>query len=240
MPADGSSPADRRTQQGLVFDPESRWLSIGRFVQEIDPGGGNRAVLNAYVELTARCRHDRIANVIHVRDSDVRALADALDLKADDLASEIESVLALSRAEALKTIGRMRESRLIGGLAKAATGAVVAGSLVAGGVAATRAVTDEPSAASSRPIVPPTPREPPPTSVADALRSAPTAAPVVDGPLTETDDGVGLIPPVTLDAEGEVGLIPPANVEADAGAEASATDPGVGLIPPANEDRPGS
>ncbi|MEZ5139361.1 MAG: hypothetical protein R2711_11515 [Acidimicrobiales bacterium] len=108
MPADGSSPADRRTQQGLVFDPESRWLSIGRFVQEIDPGGGNRAVLNAYVELTARCRHDRIANVVHVRDSDVRALADALDLKADDLASEIESVLALSRAEALKTIGRMR------------------------------------------------------------------------------------------------------------------------------------
>ncbi|MEZ5182299.1 MAG: hypothetical protein R2702_10560 [Acidimicrobiales bacterium] len=125
-------------------------------------------------------------------------------------------------------------------MAKAATGAVVAGSLVAGGVAATRAVTDEPSAASTRPIPPPTPREPAPTSVADALRSAPAAAPVVDGPLTETADGVGLIPPVTLDADGEVGLIPPANVEADAGAQASATDPGVGLIPPANEDRPGS
>ena len=42
MPAPGTPPADRRTQQGLVFDPEARWLSIGRFVQEIAPDGGFR------------------------------------------------------------------------------------------------------------------------------------------------------------------------------------------------------
>lgn len=245
MPAAGSTPADRRTQQGLVFDADSRWLSIGRFVQEIDPAGGNRAVLNAYVELTARCRHDRIANVVHVRDSDIRALADALDLKADDLAAEIESVLALSRAEALKTISRMRESRLIGGIAKAATGAVVAGTLVAGGVAATRALTSDPAPAASSAVPPPAaPREPAPTSVADALRSAPLAAepsaPVVDGPLTETPDGVGLIPPISIDADG-TGLIPPATVEAsDGSTTVTETPDGVGLIPPATEERPGS
>lgn len=224
MPVPGSpTPDDRRTQQGLVFDPSSRWLSIGRFVQEIEPSGGNRAVLNAYVELTARCRHDRIANVVHVRDSDVRALAEALDLKADDLAAEIEAVLAMSRAEALRTIGRMRESRLIGGLAKAATGAVVAGSLVAGGVAATGVVADEPTPTASDVVPrPAAPREPAPTSVADALRGASTtaptapAAPTVDGPVTETPEGVGLIPPVSVDADGVV-LIPPAVEERPGG-----------------------
>lgn len=242
MSAAGSTPADRRTQQGLVFDPESRWLSIGRFVQEIGPGGGNRAVLNAYVELTARCRHDRIANVVHVRDSDIRALAEALDLKADDLAAEIESVLAISRAEALKTIGRMRESRLIGGLAKAATGAVVAGTLVAGGVAATSAITSLPSTPTSNPVPPPAaPREPAPTSVADALRSG-TAAPAA--PAAPESD-VALIPPETLDASvpvtetaDGVGLVPPATL--DAGAPVTETAEGVGLVPPASEDRPGS
>lgn len=239
MPVPGSpTPDDRRTQQGLVFDPSSRWLSIGRFVQEIEPAGGNRAVLNAYVELTARCRHDRIANVVHVRDSDVQALAAALDLKADDLAAEIESVLAMSRAEALRTIGRMRESRLIGGLAKAATGAVVAGTLVAGGVAATRAVSEDLAPAAGDVIPrPAAPREPAPTSVADALRGAPPA-PTVDGPLVETGEGVGLIPAVTADADGTV-LIPPATLEASEAAPAVVEGPdGVGLIPPAAEDRP--
>ncbi|MCB1038553.1 MAG: hypothetical protein KDA94_03320 [Acidimicrobiales bacterium] len=223
MSSPGSPADDRRTQDGLTFDPESRWLSIGRFVQEVDPSGGNRAVLNAYVELTARCRHDRIANVVHVRDADVRALAQALDLKADDLASEIEAVLGESRAEALRTIARMRESRLIGGLAKAATGAVVAGAVVAGGVAVSQ-VASSPSEPAT-PVVPTSIREPAATSVADALRgpvATPTSAsvapaadqPTVDGPLTETPDGVGLIPPV--------------NVEAD----------GTTLIPAAEEDRP--
>jgi hypothetical protein len=216
MSAAGSAPSsDRRTEDGLTFDPESRWLSLGRFVQEVDAAGGNRAVLNAYVELTARSRHDRIANVVRVRDADVRALAAALDLDADDLASEIEAVLGASRAEAIKTVTRMRESRLIGGLAKAATGAVVAGSIVAGGVAVVQAAS-EPSP-TPMPIPAPTSAPSPSmaptaTSVPDALRGAPApaSAPTVDGPLTEDEGGVGLIPPLTEEADGTT-LIPPAS-----------------------------
>jgi hypothetical protein len=224
--ADRAPSSDRRTQEGLSFDAESRWLSLGRFVQEVPADGGNRAVLNAYVELTARSRHDRIANVVRVRDADVRALADALDLDADDLAAEIEAVLGASRAEAIKTINRMRESRLIGGLAKAATGAVVAGSLVAGagGVAVTQAAS-EPTPAPMPIPAPAAPRPALASSVPDALRveaattavpastsasdAAPDDEPAIDGPLTVDEEGVGLIPPVTQDADGST-LIPPA------------------------------
>lgn len=216
------APSDRRTQDGLSFDPESRWLSLGRFVQEVDVAGGNRAVLNAYVELTARSRHDRIANVVKVRDADIQALAAALDLDAGDLGAEIEAVLGASRAEAIKTITRMRESRLIGGLAKAATGAVVAGTLVAGGVAATQ-VASEPTPVPMP--IPPSAAGAPASSVPDALRGTSTTGsttttttveaadePIVDGPLVEDETGVGLIPSVTQEADGST-LIPPANLD---------------------------
>lgn len=104
----------------MVFDPARGRLKLGSFSVNLAPGVDNRAVLNAYVELTARSRGDRVANVTEVRQADVRALADALDLDAADLGTEIESVLGQTRAEALKVVLRLKETRTIGGISRAA------------------------------------------------------------------------------------------------------------------------
>jgi len=120
-PRPPASSLDRRTDAGLRFDPTRGRLRLGRFSVLVPPDAGNAAVLAAYVELAARARGDRIAHLVDVRHDDVEALARALDLDAADLAAQIELVLGASRAEAVRLIARLRESRVIGGIAKAAT-----------------------------------------------------------------------------------------------------------------------
>ena len=113
-------PSERRHDRGLSFDPEVGRLQLGPYSRDLGATFDNRAVLVAYVELTARSRMDRVANVVEVRHDDVEALARALDLDADDLGHEIERVLGATRAEALQTVLRLKESRHIGGIARAA------------------------------------------------------------------------------------------------------------------------
>lgn len=208
-PSQPSPPADRRHEVGLSFDPAAGLLRIGHHERTLAPGSSNRDVLVAYVELTARNRGDRVANVVEVRHADVEALAQALDLDAADLGQEIEAVLGATRAEALKVVTRLRESRVIGGIAKAATSAAVAGMLVTGCSGA----TSEPARATTTTAAPTAA-----TSAAPSASSTTVTAdqPVVDGPLTVDEDGVGLIPPISVDADG-TGLIPPASVDAPGG-----------------------
>ena len=128
---------DRRTETGLAFDPGTGRLALGSESVVVPPEAGNRVVLFAYVDLTAKRRGRSVAEVTEVRQADVDALAAALDLDADDLGLQIEQVLGATRAEALRLVSRLRESRLIGGITKAATGAAVAGAIFAGAGAVT-------------------------------------------------------------------------------------------------------
>ncbi len=186
-----SSPSDRRVERGLHYDPATGRLSLGSTTSIVPPGASNRVVLLAYVDLAAHSRGRSVAELIDVRQGDIDALARALDLEAADLGREIEQVLGATRAEAIRLVSRLRESRVIGGITKAATAGVLAGSLLAGSTAVAAAT--------------PAPGHPAPTG---------QSAPVIDGPLTETPEGVGLVPPVTEERGGAV-LIPPASVERD-------------------------
>lgn len=110
------APSDRRRPGGLSFDPVDGRLVIGEHALVVGPDADNRSVLDGYVALAARSRGDAVAHLVEVRHDDVEALAAALDLEADDLASEIEAVLGATRAQAAALVGRLRETRLIGGL----------------------------------------------------------------------------------------------------------------------------
>ncbi|MCB0963902.1 MAG: hypothetical protein KDA98_11480 [Acidimicrobiales bacterium] len=118
-----SSPAadtDRRRAPGLAFDPGAGRLTIGDQALVVGPDADNRSVLDGYVALAARARGDAVAHLLEVRQGDVDALAEALDLDADDLATEVEAVLGATRAQAATLVARLRETRLIGGLGSAA------------------------------------------------------------------------------------------------------------------------
>ncbi len=186
-----SSSPDRRVERGLQYDPATGRLAIGSTTSIVPPGASNRVVLLAYVDLAAHSRGRSVAELIDVRQGDIDTLARVLDLEAADLGREIEEVLGATRAEAIRLVSRLRESRVIGGITKAATAGVLAGSLLAGSTAVAAAAP-----ATSDPV------------------TAVDSAPIIDGPLTETPDGVGLIPPVTEERDGVV-LIPPASVERD-------------------------
>ena len=120
LPSSPAADADRRLAPGLAFDPEAGRLTIGDHALVVGPKADNRSVLDGYVALAARARGDGVAHLIEVRQGDVDALAGALDLDADDLATEIEAVLGATRAQAAALVGRLRETRLIGGLTTAA------------------------------------------------------------------------------------------------------------------------
>lgn len=207
-------PHDRRTAPGLRFDSETGRLSLGSSTSIVPAGSGNRVVLAAYVDLAAHSRGRSVAELIDVRQGDIDALARALDLDATDLAQQVQDVLGATRAEAIRLVQRLRETRVIGGITKAATAGMLAGSLLAGsGAVAAAAPVPDPAG-----IAP---------STAAADRSTP-GAPRIDGPVTVTDDGVGLIPAVTQDAGGGV-LVPPATQEPE--------EPGVVLLPPTTVER---
>ena len=112
---------DRRRDGGLVHDPATGRLSLGGHDALPDPAGANRAVLVAFVELAARCRGDRVANLIQVRHEDAQALADALDLDAADLEAQIAEVLNQTRVQAQEVAARLKAARSSTGLGRAAT-----------------------------------------------------------------------------------------------------------------------
>ena len=114
------SSSNRRHQPGLALAPDRSTLALGRHVVVLEPGADNGEVLKAYVELTARNRGDRVANVVQVRREDVEALAQALDLDAKDLGTQVERILGTTRAEAQQVVARLKESRTIGGIGRAA------------------------------------------------------------------------------------------------------------------------
>lgn len=192
---------DRRHEGGLAYDPVTGVLALGDHTRLLPEGATNREVLVAYVELTARCRGDRVANVVEVRHADVEALARALDLDADGLGTEIEQVLGATRADAQKVVARLRESRVIGGITKAATGAAVAGLLITGcGTGSGRAASTVPT------------RRPPAVTTTTTMPS--------QEPVTVDEQGVGLIPAATTEADG-TGLIDAASQDAPGGPSAS-------------------
>lgn len=218
---DSAPTIDRRNEPGLQFDLVTGRLSLGSASVVVPPGASNRVVLVAYVDLTAKQRGRSVAEVHEVRQADVDALAVALDLDAEDLGAEIERVLGATRAEAIRLVSRLRESRLIGGITKAATGVAVAGVLLAGAGALTGGTGSTPASASPAAVA----ATPTTTSMVDPAITTTTdmtaaggwqseEAPIVDGPLTVDENGVGLIPPVTEEASGAV-LIPPAETGAD-------------------------
>ena len=170
--------------------------------------------LAAYVDLAAHSRGRSVAELIEVRQGDIEALARALDLDAADLAQQVQDVLGATRAEAIRLVQRLRETRVIGGITKAATAGMLAGSLLAGSGAVAAATPAHDGAATA-----------PPAAAPDR---APTGPPRVDGPLTVTDDGVGLIPAAAQDHGGGV-QVPPTIEEPEG--------PGVVLLPPATVER---
>jgi hypothetical protein len=184
---------DRRQADGLRFDPLVGRLELGIHVRNLPPGAGNREVLDAYVELTAWCRGERVADVVDVRQADIEALAVALDLDAHDLGDLVQQTLGTTPADAQRLIARLREMRLIGGITKAALGGVVAGALVTG------CGTSGGGTGASVTKRPPTPTV--------TTTTAPTAPAGEAGP-----SEVRLVPPETVDAE-PIGLIPPVTAD---------------------------
>ncbi|MCU1371587.1 MAG: hypothetical protein JWO77_2781 [Ilumatobacteraceae bacterium] len=214
---------DRRAGAGLCFDAGFGRLSLGSTSIALPADAGNRVVLDAYVTLAARCRGDRIADLVEVRQDDIDALALALDLGADDLAQQVQDVLGATGEQAVRFVTRLWENRLVGGMAKVAAGVVVSGSLLAGAgavAAAARAetgpaVTPAAVATTAAPGSTASAGDPATTTTTDMTAAGgwqDDTEPVIDGPLTTTPDGVGLIPPITEEADGTV-LVPPATTD---------------------------
>ena len=186
--------------RSVAYDTTARTLVMAGHRREFGPEPSNRQVLEGYVDLVTECRGRPLTGLAQVRDEDVDALATALDLDADRLIEEIEAVLALSPAQAVTLVDRLRRRRVL------LAGAVVAAGLVVGGVAiATNVGGDAP-----------TTREPSTTTVAGTSAST-TDPPTGQAPSApETTIGepppVELIPPETVDAGGTASTI----VEGDA------------------------
>ena len=183
---------DRRLTDQLAFDPVERRLSLGPAVQVVPAAGGNAAVLEAFVALVGASRGVPPADLVEVREDDLDALCEALDLDSSDLRAQLQALLGLSPVVSRQLITRLRQRRVLRGVAASAAGFAVLGGLAVGAAAS-------PSAPSR------------PAAVARDVAPDPQE-PVVDGPLTETPDGVGLIPPLEVEADGTM-LVPAAQVD---------------------------
>ncbi|MBX3283890.1 MAG: hypothetical protein KF703_00960 [Actinobacteria bacterium] len=189
---------DRRHADLLAFDPVARRLSIGSAHRVVPGSGGNAAVLAAFVELVGSSRGVPPADLVEVRETDLDALCEALDLGAADLRDQLQARLGLSRVVSRQLITRLRQRRVLRGVAATAAGIAVLGGVAAGAAAASPTPDREPRAAVARDAAP----DP--------------EAPTVDGPLTETPEGVGLIPPLEVEADGTM-LVPPVQIDRGAG-----------------------
>ena len=184
---------DRRHPEHLYYDRDASRLSLGSCSRSIRADGGNRAVLETFVEVVASCRGTRPNHLVDVRDSDMNALSEALDLDATDLRQQLERVLGLSPALSARLLSNLRQRSLLVRVASAAAGVAVVGGLATGLAAG-------PVAAAPR------------TPVTAKAAPAVVDQPVVDGPLTVDENGVGLIPPVEVNADGTV-LVPPVQLD---------------------------
>lgn len=192
-PATGDG-TDRRLTDLLLFDPAVRRLSLGAVTRQVPAEGGNQAVLAAFVDLVGASRGVPPADLVEVRESDLDALCEALDLDAADLRDQLQEVLGLSRVVSRQLITRLRQRRVLRGVAASAAGIAVLGGLAVGAAA-----SPAPSGAN------------PQHTIVHEWVDDPDA-PTVDGPLTVDENGVGLIPPLQVEADGTM-LIPPIEVD---------------------------
>src|SRR3954447_24687930 len=195
MRLDPPSSPDRRSDFGLLFVPEKGLLMLGDNAETLDPGWTNQQVLTAFVRLAGQCRGDRVESLVEVRQADVDALARALDLDdTEELIPQIEDALGATREEAARLVAKLRDYRLIGGIAAAATGAALAGALVIGGIGG------HDPASPTTPRLAAAPRAEAATTSTTASPSAPTAPD--PSAIVTSADGVGLVPAIQQDAHG--------------------------------------
>lgn len=208
---------DETGGRAVVFDETTSRLVMGERSRQLPVEPTNRTVLERYVDLVGESRGRRMIDTLHLREEDLDALSRALDLDGARLVAEIEAVLGATPDEARGLLARLREHRLTVGVAVAAATAVVAGGALAmsvGGsdpapapvpVAAMKAVPTASATDLGAQIEPPLidgelfdifdVELAPAVSITapDAVTSAAT-----DDELTITEDGVGLIPPVSM------------------------------------------
>lgn len=190
-PATGGD-TDRRVTDLLRFDPAERRLELGAVTRDVPAAGGNAAVLAAFVDLVGASRGVPPADLVEVRESDLDALCEALDLDAADLRDQLQAILGLSRVVSRQLVTRLRQRRVLRGVAASAAGLAVLGGLAVGAAAS--------------------PSGPAPRAAVVRVHVDDPDAPTVDGPLTEDENGVGLIPPVQMEADGTM-LIPAVQVD---------------------------
>ena len=117
-------------ERQVRYDAERGAMVMADHERVFGTEASNREVLEVYVDLVEECRGHRVVRLAEVRDDDVDALAEALDLDADRLIAEIEAVLAMPPAHARSLLDRLRARRL------QLAGAVVVAGVVVGGFVA--------------------------------------------------------------------------------------------------------
>lgn len=198
-------PPDRRASDGLVFAPDEGLLSLGMTAVALPPDADNRTVLAAYVDLVERSRGDRPEEMVDVRNEDLDALVAVLDLDDDDLIDSIAAILRADRERAVTLGSRLRQHRVVAGLAAAAVGVAAVGGLA---VASAAAATAHPTTTNGRAT--PTAAAPAPAA---PVRVATTTTVRPRPPIVEDENGVGLIDALVVEADG-TGLVPPVQQDA--------------------------
>ncbi|MEO6987067.1 MAG: hypothetical protein ABI239_00285 [Aquihabitans sp.] len=214
--------------RAVVFDESTGRLIMGEHSRQLPAEPSNRTVLERYVDLVGESRGRRMIDTLHLREEDLDALSKALDLDAARLVTQIEAVLGATPDEARGLLARLREHRLSVGVAVVAVAAVVAGGALAASVGGSDpAPAPAPVAAVAAPtasaadlgaqIEPPlidgeifdifdVELAPAVSVVAPGAEGEATSdvtpdpgTPTdVDNELTITEEGVGLIPPISI------------------------------------------
>lgn len=197
---------DRRASDGLVFAPDEGLLSLGMIAVALRPDADNRTVLAAYVDLVERSRGDRPEEMVEVRNEDLDALVAVLDLDADDLIDSIAAILRADRERAVTLGSRLRQHRVVAGLAAAAVGVAAVGGLA---VASAAAATTHPTTTNGRAT--PAAAAPAPAAPVRVATTTTTVRP--RPPIVEDENGVGLIDALVVEADG-TGLVPPVQQDA--------------------------
>lgn len=205
--------------RAVVYDESGNRLVMGHRSRHLPAEPTNRTVLERYVDLVGESRGGRMIDTLHLRDEDIDALSQALDLDAAQLVAEIEAVLGATPDEARGLLARLREHRLTVGVAVVAVTALVAGGAVAASVSGS-----DPAPAPAPVVAVATPT----ASVMDL--GARITPPLVDGEIFDVFD-VDLAPAVSV-------TTPDAGTPAGADNELTVTEDGVGLIPPVSVTNP--
>lgn len=114
-PSDAPPDGGRRPGDGLVFDAEAGRLSLGDGTISLAARGGNRVVLESYLDLVGSRRGHRPGSPAELREDDLDALTRALDLDAADLLVAIEAVLGASTDQAIGMLSHLQAHRILAG-----------------------------------------------------------------------------------------------------------------------------